>query len=107
MIGENVDISNSVTITFHIPVNLSTSFSQIKIEDSLSDLFYHHKRIHINGSSDKQLSYSIRKPILDSSAETAEFFRSLKRLFIRTAQFTPHFSQPSEKDGISNGTSTV
>ncbi len=81
-------------MAFHLQSRPSAASDAAKIDDLLERFFGAESVDSVDlDIQDNEIVYRINKPIISSNEELLEFFKSLKKLFESTAEYTPHFTQ--------------
>jgi len=84
----------SLHIAFHLKNTLNAATEAAKIGKLLSEIFGPEQVETVDlDTQDKEVVYRVNKPVIASTDEYQEFFKSLKDLLAQTEEFHPHFTQ--------------
>jgi len=91
----------SIFVAFHISNDSSTELSQKIVETSMYELFKNESNRLVKSENDNgfEIIYKIQQPLLVSNDKDNEtFFNKLHKLFEKTSEMLPHFTQVDSEE---------
>lgn len=90
----------AVYVTFHLFNDGSIDLSERNVKETINSLFEDNSKILLKSESTNgfEMICKIDRPLLHSEKDNMLFFTKLQRLFERTRETMPHFTQVDEKD---------